>query len=141
MYRSSLMKCFSIFKFIFIEHIIKRKSLKNTIGRIQIYERTSLCSREILTQTSTDEMFTGVTPRIYERTSTCSRNVSTQTSNNETLAGVTPRSSQCSRDSMSDSGSPNRPVKNERTSSCSRNVSTGLCVIPIFNHHYYKPGL
>jgi hypothetical protein len=124
MYRSSLMRCFSIFKFIFVEHIIKRKSLKNTIGRIKIRERTSLRSREISTQTSTDEMFTGVTPRIYERTSTCSRNVSTQSSNNETFAGVTSRSSQCSSDSMSDSGSANRPMKNERTSSCSRNIST-----------------
>ena len=112
MYRSSLMRCFSIFKFIFVEHIIKRKSLKHTIGRIKIYEQTSPRSRKISTQTSTNEMFTGVTPRIYERTSTCSRNVSTQTSNNETLAGVTSRSSQCSSDSMSDSDSPNRRVKN-----------------------------
>ena len=124
MYRSSLMKCFSIFKFIFIEHIIKRKSLKHTIGRIKIYERTSVRSREISTQTSPDDMFTGATHRIYERTSTFSRNVSTQSSNNETHGGVTSRGSQWSSDSMSDSDSANRPMKNERTPLSSRNIST-----------------
>jgi hypothetical protein len=118
------MRCFSIFKFIFVEHIIKRKSLKRTIGRIKIHERTALRSREISTQTSPDDMFTGATPRIYERTSTFSRNVSTQSSNNETHGGVTSRGSQWSSDSMSDSDSANRPMKNERTPLSSRNIST-----------------
>jgi hypothetical protein len=124
MYGSSLMRCFSIFKFIFVEHIIKRKSLKRTIGRIKIHERTALRSRKISTQTSPDDMFTGGTPRIYERTSTFSRNVSTQSSNNETHGGVTSRGSQWSSDSMSDSDSANRPMKNERTPLSSRNIST-----------------
>jgi hypothetical protein len=124
MYGSSLMRCFSIFKFIFVEHIIKRKSLKRTIGRIKIHERTALRSREISTQTSPDDMFMGATPRIYERTSTFSRNVSTQSSNNETHGGVTSRGSQWSSDSMSDSDSANRPMKNERTPLSSRNIST-----------------
>ena len=112
MYRSSLMKCFSIFKFIFIEHVIKRKSLKHTIRRIKIYERTQTRSRDNSTQTSNNNLFAGGSPRIYERTLSCSRNISTQTSNNDVFTGVNLRSSQCSTYSMSDSCSPNRPMKN-----------------------------
>jgi hypothetical protein len=51
--------------------------LITTQGRI--HERTPHLSHEILTQTSPDDMFAGVTPRVYERTPTFSLNVSTQT--------------------------------------------------------------
>ena len=107
------MRCFSLFKFIFVEHIIKRRSLKNTIGRIKIHERTPTRYREISTQTSPDDIFTGAT-----------RNVSTRSSNNGLCACITSRNSQCSSGSMSDSSMVNKSMKNERMPLSSRNTST-----------------
>ena len=66
MYKSSLLKCFSIFKFIFIEHIIKRKSLRNTINRIKIRDRASNRHCDVSTQTY-NNTFAGAVPSIYER--------------------------------------------------------------------------
>ena len=149
MYGSSLLRCFSLFKFIFVEHIIKRRSLKNTIGRIKIHERTPTRYREISTQTSPDDIFTGATLRVYERTPAFSRNVSTRSSNNGLCACITSRNSQCSSGSMSDSSMVNKSMKNERhhyplvilqpkhrTASClavqphkSRNVLASICMI------------
>jgi hypothetical protein len=124
MYGSSLLRCFSLFKFIFVEHIIKRRSLKNTIGRIKIHERTPTRYREISTQTSPDDIFTGATLRVYERTPAFSRNVSTRSSNNGLCACITSRNSQCSSGSMSDSSMVNKSMKNERTPLSSRNTTT-----------------
>ena len=124
MYGSSLLRCFSLFKFIFVEHIIKRRSLRNTIGRIKMLERTPTRYREISTQTSPDDIFTGATLRVYERTPAFSRNVSTRSSNNGLCACITSRNSQCSSGSMSDSSMVNKSMKNERTPLSSRNTTT-----------------
>ena len=124
MYGSSLLRCFSLFKLIFVEYIIKRRSLKNTIGRIKIHERTPTRYREISTQTSPDDIFTGATLRVYRRTPTFSRNVSTRSSNNGLCACITSRNSQCSSGSMSDSSMVNKSMKNERAPLSSRNTTT-----------------
>ena len=69
---SSLGRCFSIFRFIFVEHIIKRKSLKLTIKRIRIYDYTTSNHGDKSTQTvDTDKVGCGI--RRVSQCSTCSK--------------------------------------------------------------------
>ena len=61
-------RCFSIFRFIFVKHVIKRKSLKLAIKRIRIYDDTTSQHGNKSTQTNdTDKMGNGI-----QRLSQCS---------------------------------------------------------------------
>lgn len=61
MIQSRVLRCASIFKFIFVEHVFKGKPLKSVIKRIKIKDKTSPHSNKKPTQSSSDdEMF--VTP-------------------------------------------------------------------------------
>ena len=65
-------RCFSIFRFIFVEHIIKRKSLKLTIKRIRIYDYTTSQHGNKSTQTiDIDKAGNGI--RRLSQCSTCSK--------------------------------------------------------------------
>ena len=58
MVQSRIVRCASIFKFIFVEHVFKGKPLKSVIKRIKIKDKTPLRSNKNPTQSSSDdEMF------------------------------------------------------------------------------------
>ena len=59
MIQSRIVRCASIFKFIFIEHVFKGKPLKSVIKRIKIKDKSSLRSNKTPARLSSDdEMFT-----------------------------------------------------------------------------------
>ena len=96
MSNSSLGRCFSIFRFIFVEHIIKRKSLRLTIERIRIYDYTTSNHGNKSTQTvDVDKLGCGI--RRLSQCSTCSR--SSYKSTNEGIVNNSRKSSTISTSS------------------------------------------
>ena len=69
---SSVVRCFSILRFIFVEHVIKRRSLKRTIKRIRIYDSTISQRSNKSTQTN-DTSKVGNDVRRLSQCSACSK--------------------------------------------------------------------
>ena len=55
MIQSRIVRCASIFKFIFIEHVFKGKPLKNVIKRIKIKDKSPPHSNKNPTRLSSDD--------------------------------------------------------------------------------------
>ena len=55
MVQSRIVRCASIFKFIFVEHVFRGKPLKSVIKRIKIKDKTLLRSNKNPTQSSSDD--------------------------------------------------------------------------------------
>ena len=69
MIQSRIVRCASIFKFIFIEHVFKGKPLKSVIKRIKIKDKSSLRSDKIPARLSSDdEMFTSPLGMMHQNT-------------------------------------------------------------------------
>ena len=69
MIQSRIVRCASIFKFIFIEHVFKGKPLKSVIKRIKIKDKSPLRSDKNPTRSSSDdEMFASPLGMMHQNT-------------------------------------------------------------------------
>ena len=69
MIQSRIVRCASIFKFIFIEHVFKGKPLKSVIKRIKIKDKSPLRSDKNPTRLSSDdEMFASPLGMMHQNT-------------------------------------------------------------------------